>query len=85
MSAGPPLTWLMDLAETRDVYLFLQQGGWVADARRAWGGRNVRELCQFLLNLPSEPLGDNSWFHQLPLDIWQCAEGVPNVGHPEYT
>lgn len=25
-------------------------------------------LCQFLLNLPSEPLGDSSWFPQVALD-----------------
>lgn len=35
--------------------------------------------CWFLLTA-REPLGDRSWFQQLPLDMGQRA-GVPDAGH----
>lgn len=43
-------TDLADLAQACDVYLFLQQGGWVVSARRAWGGRS----CENAVPVSSE-------------------------------
>jgi len=85
MSAGPALTWLMDLAQSCDVFLFLQQGGWVVGAGRAWGGINVKAVPVSSESAKRAPGGQQLVSLAPSGCLAVCAEGVTNVGHPGYT